>query len=62
MSVEKLLHKLLIGTARSGFIENLSQALAAQQSVSSPLALIVMNLVTPKPAAKHQFLFSQVYI
>ncbi len=32
----------------------------AQQSLTDFMAMIVMNLVTPKVGAKHEFLFSKL--
>jgi hypothetical protein len=44
---------------RGWFVECLSQTLGAQQSVTKFIAMTVKNLVSPKAAAKHDFLFNK---
>ncbi len=45
---------------RSGLVEHISQTEAAQQSVIQFLAVIVINLVPPKAAAKQELLFNKL--
>jgi hypothetical protein len=42
------------------FVEHQSQTLAGQQSVMECITMIVMILVTPKAAAKHELLFNKL--
>jgi hypothetical protein len=41
------------------FVEHLSRTLAAQQSVIKNIAIIAINLVTPKAQAKNEHLFNE---
>ncbi len=45
--------------SRGGFVEFLSCTQIAQQSVTKIISLEVVNLVTPKPGAKHELLFNK---
>jgi hypothetical protein len=44
---------------RDRFVEHLSLAYAAQHSVTRHIALMVMNLVTPKAGAKSELFFNK---
>jgi hypothetical protein len=44
------------GETRGGFIEHLSVTYVAQLIVTKSISLTIMNLVTPKAGAKHEFL------
>jgi hypothetical protein len=41
-----------------GFVEHLNRTYIAQQSVNKNIAIVVINLVTPKGAAKLELLFN----
>jgi hypothetical protein len=45
--------------SQGGFVEHLSWTSRAQQSVTKFISMIVINLGTPKVAAKHVLLFKK---
>jgi hypothetical protein len=45
---------------RGGFVEHPSLTLVAQQSVTEYIAMIVVNLVTPKAGAKLELSFNKL--
>jgi hypothetical protein len=50
----------LTARPRGWFVEHLGWTKAAQQSVTKFIAMIFMNVVTPKAAAKNQLLFNKL--
>jgi hypothetical protein len=43
-----------------GFVEHLRLTEVAQQCVAQIIAIMVINLVTPKAGAKHELLFNKL--
>ncbi len=46
-------------TNRPLFVEHPSWNYVAQQSVTKIISMTILNLATPKAAAKHEFLFNE---
>jgi hypothetical protein len=48
-----------LGVTKGGFVEHLSGTYVPQQSVTKIITLMLINLVTPKARAKHEYLFNK---